>query len=97
MVGVMNWILSIAWKAALLTIGWICVKYVLRNGGATARQVIETIGLAIRAGCYEVRYKLVDRLQRKAAEKEKERVEGGNQPDEEPSDDGECRVWGTVR
>ena len=95
MASIMNWILSIAWKTAVVMIGWICVKYVLRNGGSTIRQVIETIGLAIRAGCYEVRYRLVDRLQRKAAEKE--HVEGGNQPDEEPSDDGECRVWGTVR
>lgn len=97
MAGILNWLLSIAWKTAVIMIGWICVKYVLRNGGSTLREVLNTTGLAIKAGCLTLRYKLLDVMQRRVAEKEKERVEGEHQPDEEPSDDGECRVWGTVR
>lgn len=95
MAGILNWILGIAWKTAVIMIGWICVRHVLRNGGSTLKEILSTIGLAIKAGCMTLRCRLLDGMQRKVAEKE--RVEGGNQPDEEPSDDGKCRVWGTVR
>lgn len=95
MAGILNWLLGIAWKTAVIVFGWICVKHVLRNGGTTLKEILSTISLALKAGCMTLRCKLLESMQRRVAEKE--RVEGEQQPDEEPSDDGECRVWGTVR
>jgi hypothetical protein len=97
MAGILNWLLGIAWKTAVIVFGWICVKYVLRNGGSTLKEILNTTSLAIKAGCLTLRYKLLNVMQRRVAEKEKEHVEGEHDPDEKPSSDGECRVWGTVR
>lgn len=64
MVGILSWVLGIAWRTALICIGWICIKQIIRNGGGTLREVLETTGLAIRAGCIELRKKLVEKLKR---------------------------------
>ena len=64
MVGILSWVLGIAWRTALLCVGWICIKQIIRNGGGTLREVLETTGLAIRAGCIELRKKLVEKLKR---------------------------------
>lgn len=95
MAGILNWVFGIAWKTAIIMFVWICVKHVLRNGGTTLKEILSTISLALKAGCMTLRCKLLESMQRRVAEKE--RVVGKQQPDEEPSDDGECRVWGTVR
>lgn len=85
MVGILSWILGIAWRTALICVGWICVRHIIRNGGGTLREVLETTGLAIRAGCIELRKKLVDHLK-----KEEDVIE--LKPDEP-----EVEVEGTVR
>lgn len=83
---ILTWILGIAWKTALLCVGWICIKQIIRNGGGTLREVLETLGLAIRAGCLTMRAKLVDKLR-----KENEDVI------EENPDVPELKAEGTVR
>lgn len=68
MVTILSWILSIAWRTALLCVAWICIKHVIKNGGGTLKEILETTGLAIRAGCIELRKKLVEKLKGKDEE-----------------------------
>ena len=62
MTEVLSWLLGIAWKLAVLYIGYTALKYVIRNGNRTFREILETIGMAIRVGCLRVRGKLVGQL-----------------------------------
>lgn len=89
MVGILSWILGIAWRTALICVGWILVKQIVRNGGGTLREVLETTSLAIRAGCLTLRSKLVSRLQQNAAEQEDVIKENPDVP--------ELKAEGTVR
>ena len=86
MVGILSWILGIAWRTALICVGFMLVKHIIRNGGGTLREILETTSLAIRAGCLTLRAKLVDKLM-----KREEVIE------ENPGEPGEVRVEGTVR
>lgn len=81
---ILSWILGIAWRTALLCAGFICIKQIVRNGGGTLKEILETLGLGIRAGCIELRRKLVEHLK-----KEEVIEEDPNGP--------EVRVEGTVK
>lgn len=87
MATILSWALGIVLKASIITVLWIVIRTIVRNGGGTLREVLETAGLAIKAGCLALRMKLTDKL-RKDAE-EKETVE------EEPKGPG-VKVEGTV-
>ena len=84
MASILSWVLGIAWRTALLCAGFICVKQIVRNGGGTLKEILETLGLGIRAGCIELRKKLVEHLK-----KDEEVIEDPNGP--------EVRVEGTVK
>lgn len=58
----MLWMLNIAWKVALLIIGWKTLRYVTRNCGDTFQEVLNTIGLCFRAGCKILREKAIKKL-----------------------------------
>ena len=58
----MLWLLNIAWKVMLLIIGWKTLRYVTRNCGGTFQEVLNTIGLCLKAGCTILRDKALKRL-----------------------------------
>lgn len=89
MTSVLSWMLGMAWRIAILMIGYTALKAVLRNGNGTLKEILETIGLAIRAGCLSLRSKLVERLRSGAEEKETEKAGEPNGP--------EIQVEGSVR
>ena len=87
MAGILSWVLSIVVKASIITILWIVIKTIVRNGGGTLREVLETAGLAIKAGCLTLRMKLTQKLCEKAEKEEAVK--------EEPKGPG-VKVEGTV-
>lgn len=58
----MLWLLNIAWKMMLLIIGWKTIRYVTKNCGGTFQEVLNTIGLCLKAGCTILRDKALKRL-----------------------------------
>ena len=89
MTEMLSWLLRIGWKLAVLYIGYTALKYVVKNGNRTFREIMETIGMAIRVGCLRLRGKLVGKLQPDAAEEQKEHIEQNDEP--------AMQVTGTVR
>ena len=88
MTDILGWMLGVAWRLAIIGIGFTVLKSVIRNGKGTLRELLETASLAIRAGCLAARKKLVNKLQK--AEEEEETEEIGEIA-------REIRVEGTVR
>ena len=70
MADVLLWFLNLAWKVLALAAGWILFKYVLRNGKGAFKELLETIGLMMRAGCTLLRKKLIQLLDRETAKDE---------------------------
>ena len=66
--------LNIAWKALGVICGWLLLKYILRNGTGTIKEILDTISLGVKAMCCAIRKKLADHL-RKEVEKDKVKVE----------------------
>lgn len=89
MTSVLSWMLGMAWRIAILLIAYTTLKAVLRNGNGTLKEILETIGLAIRAGCLSLKSKLIAKLRSGAEEKETEKAEESNGP--------EIQVEGSVR
>ena len=87
MADILGWMLGIAWKLLVLALGYTTLKYVVRHGKGTFRDILETAGLAIRAGCLTARKKLVEKLQKEETAEETE----------ENLEPGEIRVEATVR
>ena len=78
----MLWMLNLAWKILLLIIGWKTMRYITKNGGETFQEVLNTTGIAIRAGCAILRRKVLQKLSK------------GTVKDEDPT---EVKVEATVR
>ena len=89
MTSILGWMLGMAWRIAILLIAYTALKAVLRNGNSTLKEILETIGLAIRAGCLSLRGKLIAQLRSGAEEKETEEAEEPQGP--------EIQVEGSVR
>lgn len=72
MADILGWMLGIAWKLALIYLGYTALKHVIRNGNTTLKELLETAGMAIKYGCLKTRAKLVGKLQEDAAEEQEE-------------------------
>lgn len=72
MTAILSWILNIVIRAALITVLFLAIRGIIRNGGATIRLIFETLGTIVKYGCLSLRFKLNQRLHDKAAEKEEE-------------------------
>ena len=70
MLDIMLWMLNVAWKILGIACGWILIRYLLKNGKGTFREMLDTLGSAIKTGCYFIRKKLAEMLT-----KEKETLE----------------------
>lgn len=79
MTAILSWVMSIVIKASIATVLWIVIRTIIRNGGGTLKELLETAGLAIKCGCLSLRMKLTDKL-RKDAEEEETVEEGTNGP-----------------
>lgn len=77
--GILSWILQIVLKTAVVVGLWVTVKVIIRNGGGTLKDILETLVLAIRYGCLNLKAKLVDKLIRENAEEKKETEEQNGQ------------------
>lgn len=67
MLEIMLFMLNLSWKILGIACGWILLKYLLRNGKGTFKEVLETLGSAIKTGCYFIRKKLADSLRKEKA------------------------------
>ena len=63
---VVNWASGILWKVLGIALSWVAVKWLLNNATGTMKEILETIGFAIRAACRHLKRKLV----RQVAEEE---------------------------
>lgn len=82
MTEILGWMLGVGWKIAILMVGWYTLKYFVRNGTGTLKDLLETAGLAIRCACLNARKRLVARLKE---EKEEPIIENGSAIDAEGS------------
>ena len=72
MTAILSWVLNIVIRAALVTVLFLVIRGIIRNGGATIRLVFETMGTAIKYGCLSLRMRLNQRLYEKTVKEEKE-------------------------
>lgn len=70
MAGILSWILGIMARAAIVTVLFFTIKWIVRNGGSTLRLIFETIGVAARYGCLHLRMKLTRKLKEEETEEE---------------------------
>ena len=75
MAGILSWMIQIALKTVVVVLLWVAVKVIVRKGGGTFKDILETLVLAIRYGCLNLKAKLVDKLIRENAEEKKETEE----------------------
>ena len=71
------WFLDVAWKILGLVLGWMVLKFILKNGKDTIRDILETLHLGMQALSIKARMLLRDYLKKKPEEKKE-------QGDEEP-------------
>ena len=64
--------LSVSWKVFGIMMGWMLIKHLMRDGTSTAKELLETIGVAIRAGCLMLKKALWAKIKE---EREAEKVE----------------------
>lgn len=79
MTDVLLFFLNLAWKVLALAAGWILFKYVLKNGKGAFKELLETIGLMVRAGCKLLKRKLIQMLDRETSKEDSDdqvKVEG---------------------
>ena len=62
MLAFMELMLNIGWKTLGIVFGWLLLKYIIRNGTGTIKEVLETVGIGIKAGCLAVRKKIREHL-----------------------------------
>lgn len=64
--------LSMSWKVFGIMAGWMLIKHLMREGTGTLKELLETIGVAIRAGCLMTKKALWAKIKE---EREAEKVE----------------------
>ena len=62
MVDMLLWMLNISWKLLILIGGWLLLKAVVKDGSGTFKEILCTLGLAIRAGCMKLREWLIMKM-----------------------------------
>lgn len=65
-------LLNISWKVFGIMLGWMLIKHLMKEGTGTVKELLETTGVAIRAGCMLAKKRLWAKIRE---EKEPERVE----------------------
>lgn len=71
----MSFMLNIAWKALGVICGWMLLKYILKNGTGTLKEIFDTITIGLRAMGHAIRKKLLVYLKKEAEEEGKTHVE----------------------
>lgn len=66
------WFLDVAWKILGLVFGWMLLKFVLKNGRETIRDLMETTHLGLQALGIKARLLLRQYLSKEKTEKKKE-------------------------
>ena len=69
-----SFMLNVGWKTLGIVFGWLLLKYIIRNGTGTIREVLDTIGIGIKAACLAIRKKIREKLL-KEEDKEEPAVE----------------------
>ena len=67
MVDFMIMLLNLSWKALCVVAGWLIIKYILRNGTGTVKEILDTIFIGIRAMARAIRMKLYNYLKKEEA------------------------------
>ena len=75
------WFLDVAWKILGIVMGWMILKFILRNGRETIRDLMETIHLGLQALSIKSRLLLRQYLKENNKKKEPEKEE--NQEDKD--------------
>lgn len=66
--GIIMWFLNLGWKILGIIAGFMLLSYILGQGVDGIRDVLATIGLAIRAMGHAIRKKLISYLRKESAE-----------------------------
>ena len=77
MAEILSWIAGIVLKTGIALGLWIVVKHLIRNGGGTLKELLETLTTVIRYGCLKLREKMVNKLREGTEEKEETEKENG--------------------
>lgn len=74
---VLLWMLELAWRIALFILGWQVIKWVISaKKDGTFHDVLDTIGLAIKAGCVKLRRWLIRELSKEETKSAEESTNG---------------------
>lgn len=73
------WTLSVAWKVLTFVCGWMLIKYIVRHGKGTFRDILDTVHMGIQALCAFGRRKLLEKLRKEANIQEPEKP-GAQEP-----------------
>ena len=80
-----------AWKVFGLTLGWIALRAAIKNGGETAREILSTLGLGVRALCLMAKAAIIQRVRLKGGNGNEENL-NDTTVDEDGNVDGEGSV-----
>lgn len=82
--GIIEFAINCAWKVLILSLSVYLFVYIVRNGRQGIRDLFHTVEQLIRGGCALARRKLIQKLEAETSHTE------------EPDQDGEVKVEGTV-
>jgi len=71
----MAFMLNLAWRALGVICGWLLLKYILKNGTGTLKEILDTITIGLRAMGHAIRKKLLGYLKREAEQEREPDVE----------------------
>lgn len=80
--GIIMWFLNLGWKILGVIAGFMLLSYILGQGVDGIRDVLSTIGLALRAMGHAIRKRLIHYLRKESAEAEGE----PEKPEETPKE-----------
>lgn len=73
---VLGMLLSMSWKVFGIMAGWLIIRSLMQNGAGTLKELLETAGIAIRAGCLMAKKRLWAKIRE---EKEPEQIESNGE------------------
>ena len=98
--GIIMWFLNLGWKILGIIAGFMLLSYILGQGVDGIRDVLSTIGLAVRAMGHAIRKKLIHYLRKESGaepegepEKPEEQSEEPEEDEKETKDDGPVFVY----
>lgn len=59
-----GWFTGMVWHMLIIALAWTGIRYLMKNGSSTLKEVLLTLGTMLKVGCIRLRMKLIGELKK---------------------------------